>query len=303
MRADGTHIGLSAFGLPAGEFVDLTVAAEISGFDSIWHAEHILLPADRVTSYPGNAATGALLTARPALTDPFVLLAAVAVVTSRIQLATGIYLAALRSPLVTARATITLHELSAGRFSLGVGAGWMREEFDAIGIPYDERGVRLDETADILRAAWSGRMTSHHGRHFDFTDVQMCVEPAAIPLIVGGHSRAALQRAARHGDGWFTSGTPSLSDTIELRNALLTLREVAGRTGTFAVYVRPEAGNRRVVEEYIAAGFDRIVFWAHEFWPAEGTIAEKSAALRSAAADLGLRAPSLDRTWSSASMS
>src|SRR5690606_25268586 len=108
----------------------------------------------------------------------------------------------LNNPLLLARHTISAHDLSSGRFLLGTGAGWLREEFDAVGVPFEERGSRLAETIEILKAAWRGGYFSHQGKHFQFPSVQITPHPVNIPLVCGGNSGPALRRVAEVADAW-----------------------------------------------------------------------------------------------------
>ena len=145
---------------------------------------------------PENEQFPTIIDPRTELLDPWVFLGAVAAATKRLRLATGMYIAPLRHPLITARAAATLHEVSDGRFMLGVGAGWLREEFAALDVPFDERGSRLDETIEILRMGWRGGPFEFHGTHFDLGPVQVSPRPMAIPLVLGGNTGPALRRAA-----------------------------------------------------------------------------------------------------------
>ena len=172
---------------------------------------------------------------------------------------------------------------------LGVGSGWLREEFDAVGVPFDERGSRFDESIEILRAAWSGEAFDHDGQHFRFGKVQMSPEPVAVPLILGGNTERALRRAALKGDGWFSSGTPALGDAVRARDRLLALRHEHDRRGEFPIYVRIAKPDPDEIARYEDAGFEHVLVWSDQVWPAEGTAAEKRAVLADAAHRLGLR--------------
>ena len=193
-----------------------------------------------------------------------VALAAAAARTSRLLLATGIYLLPLRQPLLTARAGATLAELSGQRVLLGVGAGWLREEFDALGVPFDERYSRLVETVEILRTAWAGGPFSHHGRHFDIDSVQLCEDPVRVPLILGGNGPLALRRAAALGDGWMSSGTPQFEEAMVLRDRLTALRQAAGRRGEFPLWFRIANPDPALVERYRREGFTNLLVWADQ---------------------------------------
>jgi probable F420-dependent oxidoreductase len=152
-----------------------------------------------------------------------------AAVTERLRFATMVYILPLRHPLEVAKATASVAALAGGRLALGVGAGWMREEFDALGVDFDSRGARMDESIDVLRALWRGGMVEHHGRVFDFERLQISpAPPAPIPVWIGGASAPALRRAARVGEGWMGSGN-GVAEAAALLARLRDLRAQAGR--------------------------------------------------------------------------
>ena len=152
---------MSVYDVTPSEVAEIAVAAEAAGFDSLWLGEHLLLPAGYDAVHPtkdeATERAAPIVATGTRLSDPLVALAAAAARTDRIRLATGIYLVNLRHPLVTARAAATLQDLAGGRFVLGVGSGWLREEFDALAIPFEERGARLEESLHILRRGLGGR--------------------------------------------------------------------------------------------------------------------------------------------------
>ncbi len=179
--------------------------AEALGYESIWTGEHLIWPTEYAPHFP-YASVG-----RPGVSpdiptmDPWVLLTAIASVTSRIRVGTSVYILPLRDPLVTARAAMSLDVFSGGRFSFGVGAGWLAEEFTYAGLDYMTRGRRMDECIAVLNALWLQYTPEHRGEFFNIGPVKF--EPKPIqqprpPLLVGGDSAPALRRAARLGDGW-----------------------------------------------------------------------------------------------------
>ena len=215
-------------------------------------------------------------------------LAACASVTTNLRLATGIFILPLRHPLLTARMTLTLQDVAGGRFLLGVGSGWLEEEFDALGVPFGDRAARMDETLAILRLAWSGDVFSHEGPLFPFGNVQLSPEPVDVPLILGGNTERALRRSATSGDGWFSSGTPSFEDAVRLRDRVVELRDAAGKHGAFPIYVRAAHPDPADLARYETEGFEHVLVWADELWPRTGDLAEKRRAFATAAADLGV---------------
>lgn len=184
------RFGLSVYDVTATELVEVALAAEAAGFDSLWLGEHLLLPVDygavHPTRRPEQERAARIVGPDTRLVDPLVALAGAAAHTRRLQLATGIYLLPLRHPLAVARATLTLQELSGGRLLLGVGAGWLRDEFEALAVPFGDRALRLEESIEILRRAWAGGVFEHHGTVYDFGPVQLTAHPVRVPLILGG---------------------------------------------------------------------------------------------------------------------
>ncbi|KRB76572.1 hypothetical protein ASE01_15325 [Nocardioides sp. Root190] len=274
--------------MAAADLLDLVRAAEDAGFDSLWLGEHVFHPQEYTSVHPGHEVkqhhTGPIVQENTHLLDPLVTLAAAAATTERIRLATGVFVLPLREPLLVARAAATLAEISGGRFVLGVGAGWLTEEFDALGVPFKTRGRRLDESLAVLRACLGGGPVEHHGDIFDFAALEMTPAPVDVPLVIGGNSDAALRRAARSGDGWFSSGTPDFEEAVRLRDRLQGLREELGKTAEpFETVVRIEGADPQDVRRYGAAGFDHVVIWADQVWPADGSLDEKRTRLTQAA--------------------
>jgi probable F420-dependent oxidoreductase len=253
----------------------------------------VLLPSDYRSEHPttGGVAhqhhTGPIVQPDTTLLDPLVALAGCATVTTQLRLATGIFILPLRHPLLTARMTLTLQDLAGGRLLLGVGSGWLREEFDALATPFDDRAARMDETIAILRQAWSGAEFAHDGTTFEFGRVQVSPTPVRLPLILGGNSERALRRAAALGDGWFASGTPSFDDAARLRDRVLDLRD-AGIGGPFPIWVRVADPTPDELARYDDAGFEHVLVWADHLWPRDGDPDSKRASFASTAAELQL---------------
>ncbi|TVZ06679.1 TIGR03619 family F420-dependent LLM class oxidoreductase [Trebonia kvetii] len=281
------RFGLSVYDVSATELADLAAAAETAGFDTLWLGEHLLRPVDyhavHPTREPEQELAARIVGPETRLTDPLVALAAAAGRTSRLQLATGIYVLPLRHPLAVARATLTLQELAEGRLLFGVGLGWLREEFEALGVPFADRAARFSEGLDILRKAWAGGPFEHRGSVYDFGPVELTAQPARIPLVLGGNTAPALRRAALRADGWFASGTPSPTEAVDLMARLDAAQAAAGRAVPLTTYVR--ASQAADITRYANAGFSQVVFWAHELCPPGPGRWDRLAA---AAAELGV---------------
>lgn len=199
----GANVG--PFASAAGARV-MATAAEGAGFDSIWTFEHVVVPAGYQSTYPYARSGKAPGLEHVDLPDPLVWLTWCAAHTSTLRLGTGILILPQRNPVILAKELASLHALSGGRARLGIGAGWLEEEFDAIGVPFDRRGARTDECVLAMRALWDpDGPGSFHGEFVDFEDAISLPRPpgGTVPITVGGHSPAAARRAGRLGDGYF----------------------------------------------------------------------------------------------------
>lgn len=193
-----------AFGEP-NEFCELAVAADAAGWDSVVVSDHLVYPEKIQSPYPYTKDGSTRWNADAPWPDPWVAIAAMAAVTRRLRFLTGVYVLPLRDPFSVAKAVGTAAVMSNDRVSLGLGVGWMRDEFDLVERPFERRGARTDEMIGILRKLWSGEMVEHHGEFYDFERVQMRPAPARrIPLIGGGLSEPALRRVGRLLDGWIS---------------------------------------------------------------------------------------------------
>lgn len=186
--------------------IELVQAGEEAGFESAWTVEHTVVPGGYESAYPyspdGKMAGGVDDFPLP---DPLIWMAYVASVTSRIRLGTGILILPQHNPVITAKQVASLDHLSGGRVLLGIGVGWLAEEFAAIGTPFADRGRRTDEYVAVMRELWTSSAPTFHGDYVNFDSAHCQPRPAqgTVPIIVGGHSRAAARRAGRLGDGFF----------------------------------------------------------------------------------------------------
>jgi probable F420-dependent oxidoreductase len=212
----------------AKEAVALAQAAEAAGFESLWTVEHCIVPADYASAYPYDP-SGKMAGGRNdvPLPDPLIWMAFVAATTSKIKLATGILILPQHNPVLAAKQIATLDHLSRGRVLIGVGVGWLQEEFAALGVPFAERGPRTDEYIMAMRELWSADKASFKGRFVAFENVYCRPQPIlnSVPIIVGGHSEAAARRAGRLGDGFF----PARGAPKQLIALARTTARLAGR--------------------------------------------------------------------------
>lgn len=181
-------------------------AAEDAGFHSVWLFDHLFTPKKLDSKYPYSADGSYVMTAELPFADPVALMGLVAGATSTICFGTRVLIPTYRHPVVLAKELATIDFVAGGRMILGVGAGWMAEEFDAVDVPMEDRFARLDEHVALMRSAWTHGISEHHGRFYGHCEAGFRPQPPRpIPVIVGGHGDAALRRAARWGDGWAVS--------------------------------------------------------------------------------------------------
>ena len=239
----------------------LARGAEAAGFESLWTVEHVIYPDGYESTYPYDPSGKMTAAPETPIPDPLIWLGQVAAVTTTLRLATGILILPQRNPLVLAKEVATLDSLSGGRVELGIGVGWLEEEFDALGIPFSGRGGRTDESIEVMRALWNGDHAAYDGEHFSFSGVSSNPKPTSgrVPIHIGGHTPAAARRAGRLGDGFFP-GTGDLGELIDI------MRQTAADAGRDPEAIEVTSGSARVfgddprgaVEELAAQGVDRV---------------------------------------------
>jgi len=198
---------------------ELAQGAEAAGFESLWTVEHVIYPDGYESTYPYDASGKMAMTPDTPLPDPLIWLSWVAACTERLHLGTGILILPERNPVVLAKELATLDHLAGGRVELGIGVGWLREEFDALGIPWERRGARTDEYIEAMRALWDADHAEYHGEFVDFAAVSSNPKPprGRVPIHIGGHTRAAAERAGRLGDGFAPgAGGRALTETLDI---------------------------------------------------------------------------------------
>jgi probable F420-dependent oxidoreductase len=247
----------------------LAKVCEEAGFDSVAISDHVVYPSYLSSKYPYTPDGTPLFSPDEDWPDPWVAIGAMSSVTSTLRFITNVYVLPLRNPFVVAKAVGTAAYLSDGRVGLGIGAGWMAEEFELLEQPFARRGKRMDEMVDVLRTLWQGGMVEHHGEFYDFDPVEMRpAPPAPVPIYVGGHSDIAFRRAARLGDGWLGVHY-SPQELLEHCRTLQQAREDAGTADRpFEVIASPLAAPKAdLLEELEAAGVTTILTSA---WMAVG---------------------------------
>jgi probable F420-dependent oxidoreductase len=211
------------------QLTEIARCAEELGFHGLMSGDHAVYPESIAPHYPYSDTGLPPMSPEDEYPDQTAIFAAMAAVTRTLRFTCGVYVLPLRNPHEVARAGATLAILSGNRFVLGVGVGWMKEEFDIYGVDFRQRGSITDESIDVLRKLWRGGMVEHHGKHFEFPRVQLSPAPAiAPPIYIGGASEIALRRAARVGDGYIGAGTAP-DEVGPLLKKLTALRSEFGR--------------------------------------------------------------------------
>ena len=257
-------VGISA-PLPAYNIDPAFMAskAEELGFDSVWFAEHPILPVHSDTPFPTTG--GPIPESYRHFTDPYIALARASAVTTRVKLGTGITLVPERHPLVLAKQIAALDHYSGGRFLFGIGAGWNREETTMMGGDFDHRWTQTREAVLAMKELWTKDEAEFHGRYFDFPPVYCYPKPAQKPhppVILGGHAPNVLQRIIRWGDGWLPNraNPPMVEDSRKQLNAMAAER---GRDpSSISITVSGQAPDRDVIQSFLDAGADRVLVYA-----------------------------------------
>ena len=233
------------------------------GYDSFWVPEHVLFFPEYESKYPYSE-DGRIQGDPRSLLDPLTALTYVAANTSKIRLGTGICLVPQRNPVYTAKQVADLDYLSGGRVDFGIGIGWLKEEFNALGVPWTDRAGRTEECIGVMKTLWCDELSSFQGKYFSFEAAYQNPKPVQRPhppLIFGGESRAALRRVATLGQGWFTFNvTPeSLAQGIEILQPLL---EEQGRTiSDISISVTPDRKhiNQESLKRFEELGAEQII--------------------------------------------
>jgi probable F420-dependent oxidoreductase len=231
-------------------------AAEAAGFESLWTVEHIVYPEGYESTYP-YAPDGKMPGSGDSpIPDPLIWLSYVAANTTTLNLATGISLLPERHPVTYAKEVATLDMMSNGRVILGIGIGWLKEEFEALDIPWEGRTRRTEEYAEVMRALWEKDDVSYHGEFIDFDHISSNPKPAdgPVPIHIGGHSKAAAERAGRMGDGFF----PAKGDIAELFDIA---RQTAADHGRDPETIEMTSSHPGIFGEDSAAAVEEAASW------------------------------------------
>jgi probable F420-dependent oxidoreductase len=260
-------IGLIPVNMAVSDVRQMVAAArkaEAIGIESLWTFEHVMIPIDYQSKYPYSPTGKMGAPPETNLVDPLIALAAIASATSKVRLATGVNILSQTNPLYLAKQAASLDFVSNGRFTLGVGIGWLREEFDALGVPFERRGARFDDYVTAMRKVWTGDVVEHVSEFLHWTGFKsypIPVQRPGVPIVIGGSKGKAFERIAKYGDGWYAP----TGNAGQLAELLVPLREACAAVGRKLESVEisamwiPAAEGIDAVKRYEDLGVSRLV--------------------------------------------
>lgn len=244
------------------QMIGLAQLAEGRGFESLWTFEHVIVPVNYESKYPYNASGKMGAPPESNFIDPLIALTAIAASTSKIRLGTGVNILSQVNPLYMAKQAASLDMLSGGRFMLGVGIGWLREEFEALGVPFEKRGARFDDYVIAMRKVWAGDVVEHQSEFINWTGFKSYPIPVQnpMPVVMGGIKGKIHERIAKYGNGWYAPA----GDPAELKGHLDQIRQKCDEIGRDFSEIEitamwPGAGGSQAIEALEAVGVHRLV--------------------------------------------
>ena len=265
------------------QYIPLAKEAEAAGFHAYTLPDSIAYPEVSDSTYPYTPDGKRNFLEDKPFVDPFCLSAVLGSVTERIRFETFVVKLPIRHPVLVAKQVASVTALIGNRFSLGVGSSPWPEDYRICGVPWEGRGKRMDEMITVMRGLWKGGFFAFKGEHFDVESIKICPTPTApVPILMGGHSEAALRRAARVGDGWMHGGGPA-DEMVRLIARVNALRAEYGRTNEpFTIHaISYDAysvdGVRRLEDQGVT---DLIVGFRKAYEPDQMPLEKKLAAIR-----------------------
>jgi probable F420-dependent oxidoreductase len=243
-------------------FIDAALEADKLGYESVWLPEHLVLTAQMSRS-PHPVEEHPPVPPNVPIYDAFAYLAFLAAKTEHVRLGTHVYNIGLRHPFTTARGVQTLDILSGGRVEFGIGASWLEEEWNAVGLDFKSRGRRVDEAIEVCKRLWTDEEVSNQGEFFQFDPVMFEPKPVQKPwppLLVGGESTAALRRAAKHCDGWIGMNSDFERATMLIGQLRELLAEYGRDATNFQFCLGGRVASREDVKRWEEIGVTRMVF-------------------------------------------
>lgn len=250
-------------GVQAGEqIVQIAQLAESLGYESVWTFEHVIVPVDYESKYPYNDSGKMGAPPETNFVDPLIALTAVAASTSTIRLGTGVNILSQVNPIYIAKQAASLDFMSNGRFMLGVGIGWLKEEFEALGVPFDRRGARFDDYVEGMRKIWSGDVVEHQSDFISWSNFKSFPLPIQnpFPVVMGGIKGKIFERIAKYGNGWYAPA----GDPAELKGHLESLRRACDAIGRDMSEIEitcmwPGRGGNEFLRQLTEVGVHRVV--------------------------------------------
>ncbi len=211
------------------QIIGISQLAEKNGLESVWTFEHVIVPVDYSSKYPYSADGKMAVTPETNFIDPLIAISAAAMHTKTLRFGTGVNILSEANPLFLAKQAASIDFISNGRLMLGLGIGWLREEFDAMGVPFERRGARFDDYIVAMKKVWSGDTVEHESDFLNWKNFKSYPLPANghIPIVIGGASGKVYQRVAKLGDGWYIPST----DVQEIRQHLEKLKVACDEAG------------------------------------------------------------------------
>ncbi len=242
--------------------VQLAQLAESLGYESVWTFEHVMIPMEYQSKYPYNDTGRMGAPPETDLVDPLITLSYVAAATKTIRLGTGVNILSQVNPLYMAKQAASLDFLSNGRFMLGVGIGWLREEFEALGVPFEKRGARFDDYVEAMRKVWSGDVVEHESEFISWHGFKSYPLPVQnpLPVVMGGVKGKIFERIAKYGNGWYAPA----GDPAEMKGHLESLRKACDAIGRDMSEIEitcmwPGLGGSDFLGQLEAVGVHRVV--------------------------------------------
>ncbi len=246
------------------QMIAIAQKAESVGIESVWTFEHVIVPVDYESKYPYNSSGKMGAPPETNMIDPLIALTAIAANTSTLRLATGVNILPQTNPLYLAKQAASLDFVSGGRFMLGIGIGWLREEFDALGVSFERRGARFDDYIEAMKKVWAGDVVEHKSDflHWSgFKSYPVPIQKPGVPCIIGGSKGKVFDRIAKHGDGWYAPA----QNADDLESLLKPLDDACARAGRDRSTVEistmwiPAMEGIDVVKRYEDLGVSRLV--------------------------------------------
>lgn len=246
----------------ADQIVKTAQLVESLGYESVWTFEHVIVPVDYESKYPYNKSGNMGAAPETNFVDPLIALTAVAASTTTLRLATGVNILSQVNPIYMAKQAASLDFISNGRFMLGVGIGWLREEFDALGVPFERRGARFDDYVAGMRKIWSGDVVEHESDFISWQGFKSYPLPiqSPFPVVMGGVKGKIFERTAKLGNGWFAP----TGDPTELKGHMGNLRRECDAISRDISEIEitcmwPGDGGKDFLEQLAEIGVNRVV--------------------------------------------